>query len=117
MMLATGQAQVREIGIHKAVGATHREIKCQFLAEAIFISLAGGFVGMVVGLGLPLMVRWFSDYRIPMSGLFVVVAVLVSSLVRIYSAQRRRGAPLASTLSKVSDLTESTGDAALIGRV
>jgi putative ABC transport system permease protein len=83
IMLATVRARVREIGIRKAVGATRREIKYQFLAEAIFISLAGGLVGMVVGLALPLMVRWFTDYRIPISGMSAIVAIVVSSLVGI----------------------------------
>jgi putative ABC transport system permease protein len=96
IMLATVRARVREIGIRKAVGATRREIKYQFLAEAVFISLAGGFVGIVVGLGLPVMVRWFTGYRIPISGLSVIVAILVSSLVGITfgTAPARRAARL-----------------------
>jgi len=85
IMLATVRSRVREIGIRKALGATRREIKYQFLAEAIFISLGGGLVGMVVGLALPLMVRWFTDYRIPISGMSVIVAIVVSSLVGILS--------------------------------
>jgi putative ABC transport system permease protein len=83
IMLATVRARVREIGIRKAVGATRREIKFQFLAEAIFISLAGGLVGIVAGLALPLMVRWFTDYHIPISGFSAVIAIVVSSLVGI----------------------------------
>jgi putative ABC transport system permease protein len=83
IMLATVSARVREIGIRKAVGATSREIMFQFLAEAIFISLAGGLAGIVIGLALPLMVRWFTDYRIPISGLSVIIAIVVSSLVGI----------------------------------
>jgi putative ABC transport system permease protein len=83
IMLATVRARVREIGIRKAVGATRREIKFQFLAEAVFISLAGGVVGIVVGLALPFMVRWFTDYRVPISGFSAIVAIVVSSLVGI----------------------------------
>ncbi len=45
IMLANVRARIREIGIRKALGATYREIKYQFLAEAIIISLAGGVVG------------------------------------------------------------------------
>ena len=54
IMLANVRARVREIGIRKALGATYREIKLQFLAEAIIISLTGGVVGCIVGLALPL---------------------------------------------------------------
>jgi putative ABC transport system permease protein len=83
IMLATVRARVREIGIRKAVGATRREIKYQFLAEAVFISLAGGLVGVVAGLALPFALRWFTDYHIPISGFSAVVAIVVSSLVGI----------------------------------
>ena len=49
IMLATVRSRIREIGIRKALGATYREIKLQFLAEAVIISLAGGVVGVLVG--------------------------------------------------------------------
>ena len=45
IMLANVRARIREIGIRKALGATYREIKLQFLAEAVIISLIGGVVG------------------------------------------------------------------------
>jgi putative ABC transport system permease protein len=83
IMLATVSARIREIGIRKAIGATNREIKYQFLAEALFISLAGGMIGIIIGLSLPLMVRWFTDYRIPISGLSAIIAIVVSSLVGV----------------------------------
>ena len=62
IMLATVRSRIREIGIRKALGATRREIKLQFLAEAVIISLSGGIVGTLVGLMLPLSVRFFTDY-------------------------------------------------------
>jgi putative ABC transport system permease protein len=83
IMLATVSARIREIGIRKAVGATNREIRFQFLSEAILISLVGGFVGVVIGLALPFSVRFFTEYRIPISGLSAIVAIVVSSLVGI----------------------------------
>ncbi|MFB3917592.1 MAG: ABC transporter permease [Terriglobales bacterium] len=83
IMLATVSARIREIGIRKAVGATSREIRWQFLSEAIFISLIGGLVGIIIGLALPFGVRWFTDYRIPISGLSVIIALVVSSFVGI----------------------------------
>ena len=83
IMLATVSARIREIGIRKAIGATSREIRWQFVAEAVSISTAGGIVGIVLGLAPTLAARWFTDYRIPISGLSVVVAIVVSSLVGI----------------------------------
>ena len=83
IMLATVSARIREIGIRKALGATKREIQFQFLAEAILISLIGGLLGVIIGLALPFSVRFLTAYRIPISGLSAIVAIVVSSLVGI----------------------------------
>jgi putative ABC transport system permease protein len=83
IMLATVSSRIREIGIRKAIGATNREIRFQFLSEAILISLIGGLAGVVIGLALPFSVRFFTEYRLPISGLSAIVAILVSSLVGI----------------------------------
>src|SRR5258708_6329892 len=83
IMLATVSARIREIGIRKALGATNREIRFQFLSEAILISVGGGLIGVVIGLAVPYSVRFLTEYRIPISGLSAIVAIVVSSLVGI----------------------------------
>ncbi|MFT4114464.1 ABC transporter permease [Silvibacterium sp.] len=83
IMLATVRSRIREIGIRKALGATAREIKLQFLIEAIFISLSGGVVGTLLGLALPVSVRIFTDYTIPISAWAVVIALVTSTAVGI----------------------------------
>jgi putative ABC transport system permease protein len=83
IMLVTVTARTREIGLRKAVGATQREIKFQFLAEAVAISLAGGIIGILIGLALPFSVRFFTSYVIPISPASVLIAVAVSSLIGI----------------------------------
>jgi putative ABC transport system permease protein len=83
IMLATVTSRIREIGIRKAIGATTREIRFQFLAEAILISLTGGITGIVAGLALPFSVRFFTDYHFPISGLSAIIAIIVSSIVGI----------------------------------
>jgi putative ABC transport system permease protein len=83
IMLATVSARIREIGIRKAMGATNREIRFQFLSEAILISLIGGVLGIILGLAIPFSVRFFTEYRIPISGLSAIIAIVVSSLVGI----------------------------------
>ncbi len=84
IMLATVRSRIREIGIRKAVGATYREIQLQFLAEAILISLSGGIVGTLLGLALPLSVRFFLPaYIIPISPWSVVISLSTAMVVGI----------------------------------
>jgi len=83
IMLANVRARIREIGIRKALGATYREIKLQFLAEAVIISLTGGLVGVLIGLTVPLSIRLFTDYPLPFSWLSVVIALTAAILVGV----------------------------------
>jgi putative ABC transport system permease protein len=83
IMLANVRTRIREIGIRKAIGATKREIGLQFLTEAVLISLAGGIVGTLLGLAVPFSVRFFTEYRIPISGLSAIIAITVASLVGV----------------------------------
>jgi putative ABC transport system permease protein len=83
IMLANVRSRIREIGIRKALGATSREIRLQFLTEAVMISLAGGIVGTLLGLALPLSVRIFTSYAIPISPWSIIAALLVSLVVGV----------------------------------
>jgi putative ABC transport system permease protein len=83
IMLANVRARIREIGIRKALGATYREIKLQFLAEAIIISLSGGLVGCIVGLTVPLSIRIFTDYPLPISYWSVAIALASATIVGV----------------------------------
>jgi putative ABC transport system permease protein len=83
IMLANVRARIREIGIRKALGATYREVKLQFLAEAVIISLAGGLIGCFVGLAVPLSIRLFSNYQLPISIWSVVIALAAATVVGV----------------------------------
>jgi putative ABC transport system permease protein len=83
IMLANVRSRIREIGIRKALGATAREIKLQFLLEAIFISMAGGLIGAVLGLAPPMAARFFTAYKVPISPWSVVIALATSVLVGV----------------------------------
>jgi putative ABC transport system permease protein len=83
IMLANVRSRIREIGIRKAVGATNREIRLQFMTEAVFISLIGGIIGTLIGLAIPFSARFLTAYRIPISGLSAIVAILVASFVGV----------------------------------
>jgi len=83
IMLATVTSRIREIGIRKAIGATNRAIRFQFLTEAILIAFSGGIVGILAGMAIPFSVRIFTDYHFPISGLSAIIAIMVSSIVGI----------------------------------
>jgi putative ABC transport system permease protein len=83
IMLANVRSRIREIGIRKALGATYREIKLQFLIEAVFISLSGGIIGTILGLAVPYSVRLFTSYRIPISGLSAIIALAAATIVGV----------------------------------
>ncbi len=83
IMLASVSSRIREIGVRKAMGATTQDIRFQFLAEALFISLLGGVIGVILGLAIPFSLRFLTNYRVPISGLSAIIALAVSTVVGI----------------------------------
>jgi putative ABC transport system permease protein len=82
-MLANVQSRIKEIGIRKALGATSREIRLQFVTEAVFLSLSGGIIGTILGLALPLTLGLLSPFKIPVSPWSAVAALSTSVLVGV----------------------------------
>jgi len=82
-MLANVQARTHEIGIRKALGATRREIRLQFLTEAVFLSLTGGILGTIIGLGVPITVGLLTPYKIPVGWLAAPIALGTSVIVGV----------------------------------
>jgi putative ABC transport system permease protein len=82
-MLANVQSRIKEIGIRKALGATSREIRLQFLTEAVFLSLSGGIIGTLLGIAIPLTLGLLSPFKIPVSPWSAVAALTTSVLVGV----------------------------------
>ena len=80
IMLVTVTERTREIGIRKAIGAAQHEIMWQFLIEAFLISGGGAVIGILIGIGIPVIVQQFlpGNLRVPISPMSVVLAFLVS---------------------------------------
>ena len=84
IMLVTVTERTREIGLRMAVGASRHAVLEQFLTESIVISMAGGLIGILVGISIPLSVRFFTDaIRVPISITSVLVAFGVSVAVGV----------------------------------
>ena len=82
-MLANVQSRIKEIGIRKALGATSREIRMQFLTEAVFLSLSGGLIGTIIGIAIPISVGLFSPFAIPISYWAAVISLATSVAVGV----------------------------------
>ncbi len=82
-MLANVQSRIKEIGIRKALGATSREIRIQFLTESVLLSLAGGLVGTLLGLALPFAVSVFTDLKIPISPWSAIISLVTAIVVGV----------------------------------
>jgi putative ABC transport system permease protein len=80
IMLVTVTERTREIGIRKAIGAAQDEIMWQFLIEAFLISGGGAVIGILIGVGIPVIAQQLlpGNLRVPISGMSVVLAFLVS---------------------------------------
>ncbi|MEW8424661.1 MAG: ABC transporter permease [Candidatus Thiodiazotropha sp.] len=87
--------RIREIGVRMAIGATRRQILFQFLAEAVLISVIGGFAGLIIGLILGGLLDLVTGFPLIPTSSGILVGLLVSVLVGLASgyfpAQRAAG--------------------------
>ena len=78
IMLAAILERTREIGVRRAMGARRSDIVRQFVIEAVLISFAGGFLGVVMGFALSKMIAWFAGWSTIVTISSILLAFLVS---------------------------------------
>jgi putative ABC transport system permease protein len=83
IMLVSVTERTREIGVRKALGATRINILLQFLIEAIVLCLAGGLIGVLLGVGSATVLRESMDWNTDVSMMSVGLAFLFSAAVGI----------------------------------
>jgi putative ABC transport system permease protein len=92
IMMVSVTDRTREIGLRKAVGATRREILWQFLVEAATLTLIGGILGIVVGLGvgqiLKVVLKLASGVPLWSAVLATLVSIAIGLTFGLYPANR-----------------------------
>ncbi len=83
IMLASVMERTREIGVRLAVGAKKTDVVFQFLSESTFISVAGGIVGIFLGIGLSRGIMHFTDILTIVSLGSVIISFGVAATVGI----------------------------------
>jgi putative ABC transport system permease protein len=78
IMLASVMERTREIGVRRAIGAKRRDVIRQFLIETTIISLAGGVLGVIVGVALSRAIGYLAGWSTIVTTTSIVLAFLVS---------------------------------------
>jgi putative ABC transport system permease protein len=83
IMLVSVTERTREIGVRKAIGAKRSNILAQFLIEAITLSAVGGVIGVLLGSGLTLSLRYGLSFPAVLSIFWVITALVLCALIGI----------------------------------
>jgi putative ABC transport system permease protein len=95
IMLVSVTERTREIGIRKALGATRYAVMLQFLIEAVVLSLLGGVIGVLLGIGSAQFLDWKFSWNTDIQLTSILVsfsfAALVGVLFGVWPARRAAG--------------------------
>ncbi|MDQ2978216.1 MAG: ABC transporter permease [Acidobacteriota bacterium] len=84
IMLVSVTERTREIGIRMAIGAKGRDILTQFLIEALTLSIAGGAIGIALGIAASRFLAWKQQWPIVLSPQAILLAFGFSAAIGIF---------------------------------
>ncbi|HUD19113.1 MAG TPA: ABC transporter permease [Patescibacteria group bacterium] len=83
IMLVTVTERTKEIGLLKAIGATRRDILTQFLIESIILTVTGGAIGIILGIGIGYIIAQLVKVPFGLPIIPVIASVSVSVIIGI----------------------------------
>ena len=84
IMLVSVSERTREIGLRKALGATHRAIMLQFIVEAVILCIIGGLIGVFLGTSLLYLFASFNEWPFAMPFSAMIGSITFSAMVGLF---------------------------------
>ncbi|ACD90976.1 MAG: MacB family efflux pump subunit [Chlorobium limicola] len=84
IMLVSVTERTREIGLRKAIGARKNDIMLQFLVESVGLTISGGVIGIMIGIGVSLLLSLFAGWAVKTSIFSVVLATVFSVITGLF---------------------------------
>ena len=84
IMYVSVTERTKEIGLRMSVGARGMDILSQFLIEAILISITGGLIGVLIGCGASLAVKWIAHWPVYIQSWSVILSFAVCTLPGVF---------------------------------
>lgn len=83
IMLVSVTERTKEIGLRKAIGAKKKDILAQFLVESVLLTLAGGIIGIIIGISLAYLVGSLGNIPVILSPSAILLATSVSITIGV----------------------------------
>ena len=101
IMLVSVTERTREIGLRKALGASHQAIMMQFIIEAVLLCVIGGFIGVVIGSSVLLLLANLNDWPFALPFGAIIGSITFSAIVGLFFGiwPARRAAKLDPAIS------------------